>query len=650
VPAEHGGTASAAVIVQARMGSSRLPGKVLRRVAGRSLIEHLLRRVRRADTVAQVCVATTTEPSDDALVGACEALGVPVHRGPVDDVLTRFLGAADALGDPELLVRVTGDCPLLDPAEIDRLVRRFVALRASAEPVDYLTNQAGLQRTIPFGYDVEVFTARALRESAARTTDPGDREHVTPYLYRSGAYRSAVEAPPGPDRSHLRLTVDTPDDLALVTAVVEALGEDAEVAAIDAWLAAHPEVAALNRAVRHRDARDEQSQRRARVAGRTLLARADAGPGLGFGHVARVEAILDAWTELGGRALLRGRGVQGGFRARIEAAGVALVDVLPLDPPHPGPPETFPAAGLDDAEATLDLAREEHACALLCDGYAFGPEYLARLADTLPLLYVDDLAAAPLPADVVLNSAVDFDPSRYALDSTATLLVGAAYIPLRAELRRAIAAPTLAAPAAAPSAPARVVLTFGAADFGGLSLPVARALLDATARREGPVAIEVIVGPAAPEAARAELLTLAAAEANLRVATDVVSMAEAVAGATCVVTAAGSTTWELLALGVPVVAAAVAENQRHIAEATRRRGVVAPLDPAAPSLAEALAAAALGLLDDPARRAALGRAGRALVDGKGVWRIIDALLDAVARREDSATTTHSAAPQQPGVP
>ncbi|MBI5258796.1 MAG: glycosyltransferase family protein [Burkholderiales bacterium] len=205
-------------VVQARMSSSRLPGKVLMSLGSRPLICFMLERVRRARTVDEIVLATSTDGSDDALAEAVSRAGFAVHRGSLDDVLARFAGAAVGRG-ADVVVRLTGDCPLIDPAIIDRVVSQLRANR-----LDYVTN--GEPATYPDGLDVEAFTFAALMRADAEARLPSEREHVTPYLrlpqvgLRRGSVRGAV------DLSALRWTVDHADDLAVVRALVDALGPE----------------------------------------------------------------------------------------------------------------------------------------------------------------------------------------------------------------------------------------------------------------------------------------------------------------------------------------------------------------------------------------------------------------------------------------
>ncbi|MGB0853560.1 MAG: aminotransferase class III-fold pyridoxal phosphate-dependent enzyme [Pikeienuella sp.] len=205
-------------IVQARMGSSRLPGKVMREVGGQRVIDLLLRRLGQAQEVDEIVLATTVRPIDTPLAEHVAAQGFRVVRGSEDDVLSRFVTAADE-AQADIVIRITGDCPLVMPELVDAAMRRY-----HAEPtLDYLSNTE--PPTYPDGFDLEIFPAKNLRLMAERAKDDFDREHVTPYLRREpGFQRANIEAER--DLSHLRLTVDEPDDLAMIGNVLAALAPD----------------------------------------------------------------------------------------------------------------------------------------------------------------------------------------------------------------------------------------------------------------------------------------------------------------------------------------------------------------------------------------------------------------------------------------
>ncbi|MGB3405959.1 MAG: glycosyltransferase family protein [Jannaschia sp.] len=230
-------------VIQARMSSSRFPGKVIADLDGLPMVVFMARRVARARRLDRVILATSIEDSDTPLATAAEAHGLEVYRGPLDDVLGRF-GEVQALTGADVLVRLTGDCPLADPDVIDALID----LRASTG-ADYASNVE--PRSFAHGLDCEIFTKDALVRAVAIATSAYDREHVTPWMRTdaAGLVRANLVAQDA-DTSGLRLTVDHPADLEVVRAVVAGTGPEAPLAQIAAWLGAHPEIAALNAAHR----------------------------------------------------------------------------------------------------------------------------------------------------------------------------------------------------------------------------------------------------------------------------------------------------------------------------------------------------------------------------------------------------------------
>lgn len=226
-------------VVQARTGSTRLPGKVLLPLAGRSVLEWVVRAARTTDCVDALVVATTTEPADDAVAGECERLGVDVARGPVDDVLSRFLSATERW-QPDGIVRFTADCPLLDPS----LVASAVAAWRAAPWLDYVST--AMPRCVPRGMDVEVVRGQALRELDG-LAQAHHRTHVTSAVYTQPDKYRLLGMCLRPDSSDLRVTLDTADDMRLIETVVAELGDrPASLPELVAFLRARPEVVELN--------------------------------------------------------------------------------------------------------------------------------------------------------------------------------------------------------------------------------------------------------------------------------------------------------------------------------------------------------------------------------------------------------------------
>lgn len=226
-------------VIQARMGSTRLPGKVLRPLAGNTVLGRVVRAARESGAVDELVVATTVEDVDDAVVAECARLRVAWHRGPVDDVLSRFLGALDA-HPADAVMRFTADCPLLDPELVALAGRVFRAVPG----LDYLSTS--IARMLPRGLDVEVIRADTLRTLDTLAADH-HRVHVTSYAYSHPDVFRVLGLTLPPDRSGLRLTLDTPEDWRLVEAVVAHFGDTTvPLPKLVEWLAAHPEVVAYN--------------------------------------------------------------------------------------------------------------------------------------------------------------------------------------------------------------------------------------------------------------------------------------------------------------------------------------------------------------------------------------------------------------------
>jgi len=230
----------ASVIIQARMGSTRLPNKVLMTLAGKPALEHVICRCQRAKLVEKVIVATTVDPQDLAVVNFVSGLAVSVFCGSVNDVLDRYYQAA-RLFELQHIVRITADCPLIDPEVIDRVVAEYFNQGA-----DYAANT--LKLTYPDGEDTEVFSLGALRRAWQEAQMFSEREHVTAYMIKSDVFKK-INVEHDLDLSRQRWTLDEPRDYQKISAVFEALyRKDAffHIKDVLQFLAAHPEVDGIN--------------------------------------------------------------------------------------------------------------------------------------------------------------------------------------------------------------------------------------------------------------------------------------------------------------------------------------------------------------------------------------------------------------------
>jgi len=245
-------TPKVVAFVQARMSSRRLPGKVLAPIMGEPMLARVLSRASRARTVAETWVLTSEDESDNPIEKLCVERGMPCFRGSLDDVLDRFVQAA-RVADPDIIVRITADCPLVDPEVIDRTVEVLIR-----DPkVVYAATRMPEQRTFPVGIDVEVFRREALERSAAAALHPYQREHVTPWFYDGSQKDPIVHVQAERDLGGHRWTVDTSDDLAFVRALWPKLpSDDAGYEEIAAVVEAHPKLRTLNANVRQRHYRE----------------------------------------------------------------------------------------------------------------------------------------------------------------------------------------------------------------------------------------------------------------------------------------------------------------------------------------------------------------------------------------------------------
>lgn len=206
-----------AIVVQARMGSTRLPGKVLMPIGGRPMLSYQMERLRRVRRADAIVLATPDKPADDPIVAFAQAEGFACVRGSEQDVLSRYAKAAKSVS-ADVVVRITSDCPLIDPDLVDEAIAAYVE---ASPPVDYVSNM--ITPTWPYGMAVEVFSAGVLHEADANAKDPAEREHVTPYIYWRPERFRIKSLTRSPDFSHHRWTVDTPEDFDLVSRIFDAL-------------------------------------------------------------------------------------------------------------------------------------------------------------------------------------------------------------------------------------------------------------------------------------------------------------------------------------------------------------------------------------------------------------------------------------------
>jgi spore coat polysaccharide biosynthesis protein SpsF len=572
-------------ILQARMGSTRLPGKVLRPVAGKPLLWHIIHRLRKSHLIEEIAVATTTNPRDDAIVEFGREHGVTIVRGPEDNVLERFALAAEAT-DADVIVRVSSDAPFIDAGFIDHLLTHMIA-----QSGDYVLMEDGVACAHE---GVDPLTRRGLDKLMMdASADPAAREHVTGYFKLHPDFVPIARAPAYEElaREGGRLTIDTPDDLAFIEAVharMEAKAGEASLADILLLLEREPSLRGINAHVKQKEIASR---------GGLALIRCDGGGAFGYGHVKRMIMLARALRDREGIGAVFALNGTDDACEPIRRAGFA-VSREPLD-------------------ALIDKHQPD---ILLCD-YREGPDRaeLAALAGRVALTaIVDDGSDRRLACDVAYYPPV---PQAFDLDWT-----GSACIP-RIGWEWALLG--TGQPAPAPRKPSRptLLVTMGGSDPHRLTLKSARAL----ARIDPAFRVRFVIGPGMAEggAVARQIVSL---NPNFETIEGAKGLATEFAGADLALCAFGVTAYELAATGVPALYLCLNEDAAASASAFEKAGIGQSLGVADEASDRDIARAVSKLLNDAARRREMRAAGLMTVDGNGHARIASDLAGVLAAR------------------
>jgi spore coat polysaccharide biosynthesis protein SpsF len=574
-------------IIQARMGSTRLPGKVLKPVAGRPLLWHIVHRLKKSHLIEDVAIATTTNPLDDAIVEFGRQNGVAIIRGPEDNVLARFALAAEAM-DADIVVRVSSDAPFIDAGFIDHLLTALISQSGG-----YVMMEEGLE-TAHEG--VDPMTRGALDKLMMDAADdPIAREHVTAYFKVHPNFVPIARAEDYPElaREGGRLTIDTPDDLAFVEAVhgrLAAKAGEASLSDILMLLDREPGLRALNAHVK---------QKPIAKAGGLALIRCDGGGKFGYGHVKRMVSLAKSLRDREGIGAVFALNGSSDAAEPVRRAGFAV-----------------------SREFTLNtLIDAHHPDMLVLDGRE-GPTRgeLETLGKRVALTAViDDGDTRRLAADfayyppVAQAEALSWSGSHCSPRigwEWALLGIGSTAVPQRAHGGRPV-----------------VLVTMGGSDPMGLTLRAAQALakLDPTFRAR------FVIGPGTDGAATArKIVSLRADFETIEGADD---LATEYAGADIALAAFGVTAYELAAYGVPALYLGLTPDHVLSAGAFEKSGMGESLGLAADATDEIIARGVEGLLNDAARRRQMRVAGLMTIDGRGAARIAADLAQALASRQ-----------------
>lgn len=582
-------------IVQARMGSTRLPGKILRPIAGRPLLWHIVHRLRKAKLIDDVAVATTVNPLDDAIAEFGRENGVAVVRGPEDNVLACFALAAEAAG-ADVIVRVSSDALFIEARFIDHLLTA-------------LTEQAGDYALMADGATtahegVDLFTRRALDKLMMdAASDPIAREHITDYFKLHPEFVRIARAPFYPElaREGGRLTVDIPDDLAFVEALrtrMDARAGEASLADILLLLEREPSLRNLNARVK---------QEEIGAHGGLALIACDGGGEFGYGHVKRMVALAQSLRDREGiGAVFAVNGTEDACEP-IRRAGFAVA-----------------------RSGTLDAQIAQHGPDMLILDSREGPNRhaLASLAERVALTAtIDDSSERRLACDRAYYPPV---PQAYALGwsgSACVPLIGWQWAMLGAGSKIAALRPQAGRPV--------LLVTMGGSDPCGLTLKCARALamLDPAFR------VRFVIGPGMANGTRVarQVVILNPGFETIEGAK---GLATEFAGADAALAAFGVTAYELAAAGVPALYLCLTEDQTASASAFVDAGMGVSLGLADDASEEAVARIVGAIMADAAKRREMRAAGLMTIDGEGAARVAADLARALERRRAPLKAAH----------
>ena len=581
-------------VLQARMGSTRLPGKVLKPIAGKPLLWHIVHRLRASHLIEDVAIATTVNPLDDAIVEFAEREGIPVIRGPEEDVLARFALAAEAL-DADIIVRVSSDAPFLDAGFIDHLIASLIE-----QGGDYVLLEDGAT-TAHEG--VDPFTRRALDKLMMDArNDPVAREHVTGYFKLHPDFVRIARAPayPALAREGGRLTIDTPDDLAFVEAVHERMAAKAGEASLSdllLLLERDPSLRAINAHVQ---------QKAIGTTGKLALIRCDGGGAFGYGHVKRMVALARALRDREGTGavfLLNGTedALQPIRRAGFEAERIN------------------PANEFEALQAAI--RRREPGIVILDCRESVSMVELRRLAAHVPVTaVVDDASRRRLAADLAYFPPV---PQAEKLDwhgARTTVRIGWEWTLL--------GLPQQSQRPAAHSPRPTLLISMGGSDPMGLTLRAARAL----SRLEPVFRARFVIGPGMEDRERVARAVVAL-RPNFETIEGADDLAIEYASADVALAAFGVSAYELAAFGVPAIYLGLTRDHALSASAFEHAGMGLSLGVAEDIPDDAIAKAVWQLLNDAQRRREMRTAGLMTIDGEGAARIAADLTRELAARQ-----------------
>jgi spore coat polysaccharide biosynthesis protein SpsF len=578
-----------AAVIQARMGSTRMPGKVLMPLAGKPVLWHIIHRLRKCITVDVIAIATSDLPIDDSLEAFAQAEGIECVRGSEDNVLQRYAKAAELLV-PDIIVRITGDAPLLDPCTLDRLVDTL-----TREGAEYCTGEAGVA-SIHEGFCP--FTRRALNRLLAEAADdPVAVEHVTAYFVaHPESFRIARISIPSEHRfGGARISVDTPADMQFIEEIYRRLAVqpgEADITEVVGLLRTQPELLKINGHIYQKKPTDRSLK---------VLIRCDGDSAIGLGHVVRCLALADELRERYGCGVT--------FAMAGGEPGMSLVR-------EEGFPLVSRSDGGDEGAWLGSVMKSQRPDIIVIDVRSALPRDKVRdwRRSGVLVVAIDDPSDRRLEADMVFYPPVPQVGELDWRDFSGELYSGWKWVILRKSFT--------GLPSSTDGFPPHILVTMGGSDPAGLTLLAVRAL----DTLDHPFEATLVTGAGFHHAAQlSELLNRS--RHPFRVESGISDMAGLMATADLAVASFGVTAYELAALGVPGILACLTADHARSASRLVEAGIAEVCGVCPDIKVEEIVRSVRGLLEDPARRRRMKENARGLLDGRGAVRIAERILE-----------------------
>ncbi len=570
-------------IIQARMGSSRLPGKVLMPLVGKPILWHIIHRLRKCRHVDSIAVATSTSPTDDPIEEFVMGEGVEIVRGSEDDVLARYMLAAERLS-AEIVVRITGDAPLIDPPTIDRLIETLIETDA-----DYCMRDPKVP-CIHEGFCP--FTFRALQKLVREGgDDPVAKEHVTAYFKEHLDFVRTVNISIEPDYQFAgaRISVDTPEDLRFLEKIYSRLkvpAGDADVIDVVRLLREEPELLKINSHVHQKGVYER---------GRKILFRCDGDTEVGLGHIYRCLALADQMRDAHGCGVL--------FSMAAGRVGFDLVRAAGY------PVEQITDEGEEDTWLERTIEQWQPDALVLDVRSALARDSVDQWRKKgLLVITLDDPSERRLAADLAFYPPV---PQVGKIDwtgFTGKLHVGWEWVVLRKQFARC--------PSRVPHVRPTILVTMGGSDPSGLTLKV----IEALEQLDDEFEMLVVIGPAFPHHNKLERL-MATKRCRVDIRKNVTDMAALMTRADLAIASFGVTAYELAAMGVPAIYFCATQDHAESASTFVKEGVALSMGPNTMEPNRYLVEIVTDLMRNPSNRLSMERLARPMIDGKGAARI-----------------------------